>query len=127
MVITLGLFIIIAGIVFGLLGIFMARNKSVSDLVGFGFGALLGPVGLIIIGLLNPTKAFFGQQAHRDEDFRGQRVLASDAYRLWLVHRYAVQRHDVLGSYVCDHQLFDTVDEALEHASLLDLDVPRSY
>jgi hypothetical protein len=49
------IYFLIFGAVFGVIGFLIAQNKHVSPGVGFWLGALLGPIGLIIVALLSPT------------------------------------------------------------------------
>jgi hypothetical protein len=44
-----------------------------------------------------------------------------EAYKLWLVARYAIVRNETLSAFVCGEKLFATVDEALAHAHAQEL------
>lgn len=45
--------------------------------------------------------------------------LTDDAYKLWLVNNVGVSKNEIFEQYVCDQRLFDTLDEALDHAHTL--------
>ena len=47
--------------------------------------------------------------------------LSSANYQVWLIEQYGINKNEVLGKYVCDDQLFDTVDAALKYAHALNL------
>jgi biotin transporter BioY len=49
------------------------------------------------------------------------RDLSLEPYKVWLVARHAIVRNEVLGRFVCGDRLFETVDEALAHAHLLEM------
>ncbi|TAJ84574.1 DUF2628 domain-containing protein [Reyranella sp.] len=50
----------------------------------------------------------------------GSRDLTSDAYRIFLVKKYKIEKNDALGKMVVGERLFDTIDEALAYADGLD-------
>jgi uncharacterized membrane protein YeaQ/YmgE (transglycosylase-associated protein family) len=48
--------VLFVGLIFGYIGIAIAENKNVDSTAGFFLGFFLGPIGLIIVALLNsPT------------------------------------------------------------------------
>lgn len=49
-----------------------------------------------------------------------QRDLSLAPYKIWLVTRYSIRKNDVLDSFVCQEQLFSSVDAALEYAHSLE-------
>jgi hypothetical protein len=109
------------GLIFGAVGVAIASNKNVDGLAGFLLGAFLGPIGLIIVALLNPSRAATSSEANRDSqkepdvDFDGERSFTSDAYRLWLADRYKIQRNDVFDRFVAGNRTFETLDAALAY------------
>lgn len=58
--------------------------------------------------------------------FAGARDLSNDAFKLYLVRKYAIQRNDVLGKFVYGEQLFNTIEDVLRHVADLDARVQRS-
>ncbi len=46
--------------------------------------------------------------------------LTTDAYRLFLVKKYKIEKNDALGKMVVGERLFDTIDEALKYADGLE-------
>lgn len=122
-------FLLIMGLIFGAVGVAIASNKNVDGLAGFLLGAFLGPIGLIIVALLNPSRAGTSSAANGDSrkehdvDFVGERSFTSDAYRLWLADRYQIQRNDVFDRFVIKDQTFETLDTALSYA--YDLEAAR--
>lgn len=113
-------FLFLMGLIFGAVGAAIASNKNVDGLAGFLLGAFLGPIGLIIVALLNPTRAAASSAANGDSrkehdvDFGGERSFTSDAYRLWLADRYQLHRN-VFDRFVIDDHTFETLDAALAY------------
>jgi hypothetical protein len=114
-------FLFVMGLIFGAVGVAIASNKNVDGLIGFLLGAFLGPIGLIIVALLNPSRAVTSSAANGDSrkehdvDFVGERSFTSDAYRLWLADRYKIQRNDVFDRFVTGERTFETLDAALAY------------
>lgn len=98
----------------GLVGIFVANNKGVSLATGFFLGFLLGPAGIIVVGLLNANN-----QSQR-LTFNGTPAITNDSYRLFLTRKYEVRRNDVLGRYVVGSESFDELETALIRADSLE-------
>ncbi|MCA0246367.1 MAG: hypothetical protein LCH93_07090 [Proteobacteria bacterium] len=46
--------------------------------------------------------------------------LATDAYRIFLVNKYRIEKNEALGKMVVGERLFDTIDEALVYADRLE-------
>lgn len=124
-------FVVIWAVICGYIGRFVAMNKGVDTKTGFLLGALLGPFGCIIVGLLNPTESYhdFHQVrpskdavAHKTqstiglEDCLMNRDLDNAKYRLWLVKNYAIERDYVLGELIVGERCFKNVDDALRFA-----------
>jgi hypothetical protein len=122
-------FLFLMGLIFGGVGVAIASNKNVDGLAGFLLGAFLGPIGLIIVALLNPSTAATSSAADAVkpekgiDEFVGERSFTSDAYRLWLADRYQIKRNDVFERFVIKDQTFDTLDAALARA--YDLEAAR--
>jgi hypothetical protein len=122
-------FLLIVGLIFGAVGVAIASNKNVDGLAGFLLGAFLGPIGLIIVALLNPSTAVTSSAADAVkpekgiDEFVGEINLTSDPYRLWLADRYEIQRNELFDRFVIKDQTFDTLDAAL--ACAYDLEAAR--
>ena len=114
-------FLFLMGLIFGAVGVAIASNKNVDGLAGFLLGAFLGPIGLIIVALLNPSRVVTSSAANGDSrkehdvDFVGERSFTSDAYRLWLADRYKIQRNDVFDRFVTGERTFETLDAVLAY------------
>jgi hypothetical protein len=110
--------VLLSALVFGALGAFIAGLKGVATSTGIILGALLGPIGLLIIALLSPDPAVAAvapmRTAHIGYD--GERDLGAGRYRLWLVEKYGVTRNDVMNVYAVRGEPFDSLDAAVEHA-----------
>lgn len=122
-------FLFLMGLIFGAVGVAIASNKNVDGLAGFLLGAFLGPIGLIIVALLNPSTAVTSSAADAVkpekgiDEFVGEINLTSDPYRLWLADRYEIQRNELFDRFVIKDQTFDTLDAALSYA--YDLEAAR--
>lgn len=108
--------LLVVGALFGAVGFLIAQNKGVSTVAGFWLGAFLGPFGLIIVALLNPTERAAMKAVRRSDDFSGTPDLSRDDYKLWLTERYEIQKNEVLDSYVVGQKLFSSIEAALEYA-----------
>lgn len=108
--------VLISGFVFGLIGSFIAKNKGIVQSTGFLLGFFLGPIGLIIVALLNPATP----QVHVPAQFDSDRDLLSDRYKLWLTQKYSITRNDTLGRYVVGQDSFGDLEAALIHANRLE-------
>ncbi|MDR7118323.1 hypothetical protein [Caulobacter sp. BE254] len=111
-------YLIVYVFVFGLIGAFIATNKGVSITTGVLLSALLGPIGLVVVALLNPVPAqdaALGSQIRPQRFDGGEACLENDRYRLWLVETYGVTRNDVLNVYAVNGEPFTTLDLALAH------------
>lgn len=107
---------LLSGLIFGAIGVSIAKNKRVSTNTGFLLGFFLGPIGLIIVALLNPTV----ERIDAREEFGSTRDTASDAYRLWLTNKYGITRNDTLQRFVVGGESFPSLDEAIIHADGLE-------
>jgi hypothetical protein len=105
--------LLLSGLVFGGIGVAIARNKNVDGTFGFLLGAFLGPLGLIIVALLNPPAA--KSQMQYGDRFPGKADPTSDAYRLWLSQKYAISRNELFDKYVSGEKLYDSLDAAIAH------------
>ena len=57
-----------------------------------------------------------GQKKHLEAEKYASSSLSDDAYKIFLTKEFEIQKNDVLEKFVVDEKLFDTVEEALEHA-----------
>lgn len=115
---TVGL--LIAGVVFGAIGVWIAERNGASSTAGFLFGAFLGPFGLIIVALLGPRPMSGPRPSFSRAELRGPADLTNDSYKLWLASEYQIRKHEGLGAYVCESELFDSTEEALARAHQLE-------
>lgn len=51
------------------------------------------------------------------EDFIGDADLTNDAYKLFLVKKYAIEKNDALSKFVLNERLFDSISDALRFAA----------
>lgn len=95
-------------------------------------GLFLGPLGWIIV-LLLPREATPAptvgsvtspQPSSASSPLPRNRDLADDAYKLYLSDKYNVQKNDLFDKYVCNEQMFDSLEEALAHADSLEGEAP---
>lgn len=108
--------VLISGLLFGCVGSLLARNRGIVQSTGFLLGFFLGPIGLILVALLNPNAT----TQKVSTLFSGERDLSSDRYRVWLTQRYDITRNETLGRYVVGGDSFETLDEALAHGDQLE-------
>ena len=116
----------LAGLVLGLIGLGLGSTVG-KKVAGFWLGAFLGPIGWIITFLLPREE---GQQTAQivqlapapeaSDEPPCERDLSIDAYKIWLVARYAIEKNDVLDQFACSDRLFDRRDDALAFADELE-------
>ena len=49
--------------------------------------------------------------------FTGEPLLENDSYKIFLTNKYSIQKNDVLGKYILQERLFDSIDDALTFAA----------
>jgi hypothetical protein len=113
--------LLLASIVNAFIG---AALGSTIDRIGMGIllGLILGPVGWIILFLMPRDQSVADGSASSGSDFRHNYIstdLSDDAYKIWLGKTFEITRNDLFEKYECDNTLFDTLEEALEHADSL--------
>ena len=67
-------------------------------------------------GKPSPAQQYPGEEPQPPET----RDLSNDAYKLYLAQRYSVERNDLFNKFICDERMFDSLDDALSHADLLE-------
>ena len=53
-------------------------------------------------------------------NFDGDKSLANDSYKIFLVKKYGIEKNDALGKIICQGKLFDDTEQALKHAAQID-------
>jgi hypothetical protein len=53
-------------------------------------------------------------------NFDGDKSLANDSYKIFLVKKYGIEKNDALGKIICQGKLFDDIEQALKHAAQID-------
>lgn len=91
-------------------------------------GAAIAIVGIILIGFgvrASPATVQT-RSAAITREFDQARDLSSDAYQLYLVHKYQIEKNDTLGKYsLRDERLFATIEQALSAAHHEDEEAAR--
>lgn len=133
--------LLVLGMVFALIPFFIAMNRNhkykwiIFVLCLFTMSGIAWVVALVwslwpqsdLSGVSVVVSHTAGQTSIAQESeltensFDGDPNLNNDSYKLYLVEKYNIKKNDVLGKYVYDNQLFDTVDLALEFVSLKEL------
>jgi hypothetical protein len=111
-------FALLMAMICGALGAFIAGLKGVSTAAGIILGALLGPIGLIIVALLTPPPVVIAAAPTNTTlvSYDGEPDLRAGRYRLWLVEKYGVTRNEVMNVYAVRGEPFDSLDAAVEYA-----------
>ena len=115
--------LLVSAVVFGALGTVIAQNKGVSLTAGFWWGCLLGPIGLIVVALLNPEpKASISiKTSDRFSAVDGVEYdTSNDSYRLWLVRKYGIEKNDTLGKFIVGTSVLNDLEEAISLADSLE-------
>jgi len=50
------------------------------------------------------------------DEFKGNRDLDNDAYKIFLTKTYCIEKNDALGKFICGDKLFDNLDAVLNFA-----------
>jgi hypothetical protein len=59
-------------------------------------------------------------QESLDIGFSGDKDLANDGYKIYLVKKHKIEKNDALGKFICNERLFNSIDEALAFADSLE-------
>jgi hypothetical protein len=109
--------------IFGFLGTVVAKNKSVNPAIGFWWGCLLGPIGLVIIALLSaePKPPSMVKTVERFSALGvAEADTSNDAYRLWLVRKYKIEKNDTLAKFIVGTSLLNDLEAAISLADSLE-------
>jgi hypothetical protein len=91
----------------------IAKSKGRSPVAWFFLSCLISPLfTLILVIVLNPAEA---EVIVEEVKFSGDRDLNNDAYKIFLSKKYDIQKNDVFGKFVCQEQMFPTIEEALDY------------
>ncbi|WP_165768790.1 hypothetical protein [Sandarakinorhabdus cyanobacteriorum] len=115
--IMLLLAILISSLTCGFIGSFIARNKGVRESTGFLFGFFLGPIGLVVVALLNSENS---GRIPVSAIFDGNRDLSNERYKLWLAQKYNIIKNDILDRYVVGGESFSSLEQGLGYADQLE-------
>lgn len=98
-------------IVFCIVVAIVAKNKGRSGIAWFLLSFLISPLlSLILVLVLKPAVE---EVVVEEVGFDGNRDLNNDAYKLFLSKKYDIQKNDVFGKFVCQEQMYPTIEEAL--------------
>lgn len=100
-------------------------------LYGIGYSSRVANIPMLIVGgillivgviLFVSSKLSKSEEVTKLEDngFTGKSLLDNDAYKIYLTRQYSIEHNSVLGKYISQDKLFDTVDEALNYAKEVD-------
>jgi len=102
--------------IFGGIGALLGSTVN-KGAAGLFLGVALGPIGWILVLLLPRGIPQSSTQSENRQDFPEEppceRDLALDAYQIWLVKKYRIQKNEVLGKYIYKERLFATIDDVL--------------
>ena len=110
-------------ILFSLAVAILASNRGRSGIAWFLVSILISPLLGLIFVLVMKNMADEQAESKLEEEisFAGERNLENDSYKIYLTKKYSIEKNEVLGKFVCDDRLFDTVDDALKQAMDIDL------
>ena len=92
----------------------IAKNKGRSAIAWFFISCLISPIlALILVIVLKPNEV---EEVAEELKFLGDRDLSNDAYKIFLSKKYDIQKNDVFSKFVCQENMFPTIDEALIYA-----------
>lgn len=101
-------------IVFSIVVAIVARSKGRSGIAWFLLSFLISPLlSLILVLVLKPVVE---NVVVEEASFDGTRDLSNDAYKLFLSKKYDIQKNDVFDKFVCQENMYPTIDEALLYA-----------
>lgn len=59
----------------------------------------------------------------KNPKYLGNRILSEDAYKLFLIKEYGIERNEVLNKFTCKNKIFEDLNEVLAYAHKIDLEV----
>ena len=118
---------VLAFAIFGVLAstLIGALLGSAVNRAGMGaiLGLFLGPIGWIIV-LLLPRETQQADSSPKHDSPMPSADLGDDSYRIWLGKTYNISRNELFEKYECDEKLFETLEDALQHAHKLNIENP---
>jgi len=123
MAIAVFIILLISGGIFGLIGVKIAENKNVNATAAFWYGFFLGPIGLVIVALLNPDSQVKTSTPPLAR-FEGVQDLSSPTYKIWLANKYRIEKNELFDKFVISDDVFSSLEDALafaHHAELEDI------
>jgi hypothetical protein len=115
MAIAVFIILLISGGIFGLIGIKIAENKNVNATAAFWYGFFLGPIGLVIVALLNPDSQVKTSTPPLAR-FEGVQDLSSPTYKIWLANKYRIEKNELFDKFVISDEVFPSLEDALAFA-----------
>ena len=80
-------------------------------------GQSIGAIVLIVIGFaINGNESSEATAQVKKSTFEGTPDISNDAYKIFLVEKYAINKNDVLGGYTLNGHIYKSIDEALAAA-----------
>ncbi len=123
MELTVFIILLISGSVFGFVGMKIAENKNVNTTEAFWYGFFLGPIGLVIVALLNPDSQVKTSTPSLAR-FEGLQDLSNPTYKIWLANKYRIEKNELFDKFVISDDVFSSLEDALafaHHAELEDI------
>jgi hypothetical protein len=130
---VLGVVLSVIGILLMIFGGMIGREVYTPGigLYGIGYSSRVANIPMLIIGgilLIVGVILFVSSRLSKsqedvklqDNNFIGKSLLDNDAYKIYLTRQYSIEHNSVLGKYISQDKLFDTVDEALNYAKEVD-------
>lgn len=98
----------------------VADSKGRSAIGWLGLG-LIFPFAILFVSIA-PAKEVAARENSPKQvsKFDGQASLDNDVYKMHLVDKYGVRKHEVLGQFVLKDKLYATIDDALRAAETID-------
>jgi hypothetical protein len=112
----------------------IASGREIGGVKGFWLSVFLSPLLGAIFVATSPRlqsdapkphdgNSNLSKQESHSAEFTGETDISNDAYKIWLVKSFQIEKNDTLNGFIMRERVYSSVDEALEAAHQLNLQI----